>query len=74
MFFARQDSQLSLDGKTFRQLTEHWLLTASFAQLVRQELVPVMDEANHINYEVVTRTETQGKVFENHMELVFEER
>ena len=74
LFFARQDSQLSPDGKTFRQLTERWLLTASFAQPVRQELVPVMDEDNRINYAVVTRTETKGKAFENHMELVFRER
>ena len=74
LFYARRDSQLSEDGKVFRQLTEGYILEASSTLPAETELVPVMNDENRIDYAVVTRIRTEGKTYENRTVLTFRDR
>ena len=55
-------------------MREDFIMTLTSEKNVYQELAPVMNENNKLDYAVVVETRDYGKVFKNKTVFEFEER
>ncbi len=73
--FAGEFKKFKYSDKNIMQLLrEDFIMTLTSEKDIYQELSPVMNENNKLDYAVVVESKEYGKVFRNKTEIVFEDR
>ncbi len=74
LFFARNDTQMSDDKHVLSQLTHEYLMKMTSDDVIKCELLPVMNDQNKIDYAVVAQSNEHGKLFNNRIVIEFSAR
>ena len=62
------------NDKMMQLLREDFIMTLTSDMKVMQDLVPVMNDENKIDYAIACETKCFGKVYKNKTVIVFEDR
>ena len=73
--FVREFKRFGYEDNNIMQLmTDDFIMTLTSGKKLTQELTPVMNDENVLDYAIACECKEYGKVFKNRTEIVFEDR